>query len=458
VAMTFFCVSGGSYGLEDAVRAGYPLLSIVGLLIIPWIWSIPTALLTAELSTAMPENGGYVIWTKRAFGPLLGFQSAYWGWVSSLADNALYQVMFVDYLSRVTSELSFTAKILISLGVVFVICFINIVGVQIVGRLSVIFTVLVISPFLILSIWGMPQLDQSALTKTPPSFEQADWGLFLSVILWNTLGWNNVGSVAGEIKEPHKTYPRGLIIAVVLVILSYVWPLMVAVSLERNYDQWYVGYYSDIAGSLSEGLKYYTSTIGLVSALGLFNVRLCTASAALSALSPDVHFPLLGKIHHKFKTPWVSILINSIGIALLIVFPFQMLVEIDVTFYALSLIVQFGALFWLRIKEPNLNRPYKLPLGTIGVGIFVGPPIVLCILLVILTSNITKLVMLGVLVIGAGLYGLIYWKNKSLGLGFRQLNVQQEEEEEEEEEQQSFESLNNLDEEEFKENNLHENN
>jgi amino acid transporter len=133
----------------------------------------------------------------------------------------------------------------------------------------------------------------------PSSFIHTDWGLFLSVILWNTLGWNNVGSVAGEIKDPQRTYPRGLILAVLLVIISYIWPLAIAVSLETDYDNWSVGYYSDIAGKLSGGLKVYTSAIGLVSALGLFNVRLCTASAALSALAPDIGWSTLGATHPK---------------------------------------------------------------------------------------------------------------------------------------------------------------
>jgi hypothetical protein len=64
------------------------------------------------------QHSGYVLWTKKAFGPILGFQSAYWGWVSSLVDNALYpgnysssqalifKVMFVEYLSRLTGEIS----------------------------------------------------------------------------------------------------------------------------------------------------------------------------------------------------------------------------------------------------------------------------------------------------------------------------------------------------------------
>ncbi|HMA79280.1 MAG TPA: hypothetical protein VKR81_00255, partial [Candidatus Binatia bacterium] len=57
IALTFFCVAGGAYGLEDAVGAAGPAVVLLSIVVLPWIWSLPTALMTAELSTAMPEDG-----------------------------------------------------------------------------------------------------------------------------------------------------------------------------------------------------------------------------------------------------------------------------------------------------------------------------------------------------------------------------------------------------------------
>ena len=72
VGLTFFCVAGGAYGLEDAVGAGGPMIALLALLIVPWLWSFPTALMTAELSSAMPEDGGYVVWVERRLRQVLG--------------------------------------------------------------------------------------------------------------------------------------------------------------------------------------------------------------------------------------------------------------------------------------------------------------------------------------------------------------------------------------------------
>jgi amino acid transporter len=98
VGLTFFAVCGGDYGIEDTVGAAGARLTLLGLLILPWIWSLPIALMTAELSSMIPESGGYVVWVHRAFGPFWAHQNAMWNLVSNTFDNALYPVMFVDYL------------------------------------------------------------------------------------------------------------------------------------------------------------------------------------------------------------------------------------------------------------------------------------------------------------------------------------------------------------------------
>ena len=63
-ALTFFSVAGGPYGVEPLVQSGGAMWALLGLLTVPWFWGLPTALMTAELSTALPESGGYIVCTK----------------------------------------------------------------------------------------------------------------------------------------------------------------------------------------------------------------------------------------------------------------------------------------------------------------------------------------------------------------------------------------------------------
>src|SRR5262244_3407 len=146
VALTFFCVAGGAYGFEDAVGAAGPGVALAALVLVPWLWSFPTALMTAELSAAMPEDGGYVVWVERAFGRFWGFQEGWWSWLCSFADNALYPVMFVDYLAYLRGDMSPFERWTIGAGVISAMTWMNIRGIRLVGWTSMVFTLLVLAP------------------------------------------------------------------------------------------------------------------------------------------------------------------------------------------------------------------------------------------------------------------------------------------------------------------------
>ena len=99
-AATYFMVSGGPYGVEELVQdTGYKL-AIVILFIIPLIWSLPTGLMVGELAAALPAEGGFYVWVRRAMGPFWGFQEAWLSLVASIFDMAIYPTLFVLYLGR----------------------------------------------------------------------------------------------------------------------------------------------------------------------------------------------------------------------------------------------------------------------------------------------------------------------------------------------------------------------
>src|SRR6185437_8968160 len=99
-AATYFMVSGGPYGVEELVQdSGYKLALIV-LFVIPIFWALPTGLMVGELSAAMPEEGGFYVWVRRAMGPFWGFQEAWLSLVASIFDMAIYPSLFVAYLGK----------------------------------------------------------------------------------------------------------------------------------------------------------------------------------------------------------------------------------------------------------------------------------------------------------------------------------------------------------------------
>jgi amino acid transporter len=403
VALTFFCVAGGAYGFEDAVGAAGPMVALLALMILPWLWSFPTALMTAELSSAMPEDGGYVVWVERAFGRFWGFQEGWWSWLCSFADNALYPVMFVDYLSYLRGDMTPSERWLIGAAIIAATSWLNIRGTRLVGTSLVILTALVLAPFAVMVALGAPQIDAASWLARGG---KEDWGLLLSIVLWNTSGWDNAGTIAGEVEKPNKTYPTAMAAAVVLVTFAYLLPVAVGVGVDHNWAQWEEGYFPKVAAAIGgEWLGAWLTIAGLISAVGLLSALICTSARVPYAMAERGTLPApLKKLHARYATPWVSIVVNAIGVAALIPFSFQELVQVDMFLYAAALILEFAALVWLRFKEPGMPRPYRVPFGIAGVVALSVPPVALCVASIWLADAATIWVSVGGIAAG-----LIYW-------------------------------------------------
>ena len=183
-AIVFYEVSGGPFGSEDAVSAGGPFLALLGFTVMPLVWSVPEAFVVAELATAMPENAGYAAWVAEAFGPFWGFQEGYWSWVSGVADNAVYPLLFLLYLcgdcdsdsqeggggSGRLGEYDHVVASLLDNPVlrwlflvitILVLTLVNYRGIHIVGRTSMILAGFTLLPFIIMVFLGIPRVRGS---------------------------------------------------------------------------------------------------------------------------------------------------------------------------------------------------------------------------------------------------------------------------------------------------------
>lgn len=163
IALIFYEVSGGPFGVEDSVSTGGgPLLSLLGFFLFPLIWSVPEALVTAELATAFPHNGGYVLWISSSFGPFWGFQQGFWKWFSGVMDNALYPVLFLDYLKHSFPIFNLMlARIPALLGITFSLTYLNYRGLHIVGFSAVVLTIFSLLPFLAIFVLSVPKIRLS---------------------------------------------------------------------------------------------------------------------------------------------------------------------------------------------------------------------------------------------------------------------------------------------------------
>ena len=138
IAATYFMVSGGPYGIEDILGgAGYGWAIII-LLVLPICWSLPTALMIGELASAIPAEGGFYVWVRRALGPFWGYQESWLSLSASIFDMALYPSIFVLYLGKFAPALTAGGRgYLWSLAVVAVCCLWNLRGAPAVGKGSI---------------------------------------------------------------------------------------------------------------------------------------------------------------------------------------------------------------------------------------------------------------------------------------------------------------------------------
>ncbi len=408
IALTFFCVAGGAYGLEDAVGAAGPMAVLLGIVILPWLWSLPTAMMTAELSTAMPEDGGYVVWVERAFGKFWGFQEGWISWLCSFADNALYPVMFVDYLAYLRGDMTPLERWLIGAALIVCITWLNLRGIRLVGLSLIVFLFCVLAPFAAMVFLGAPQVQLANWLKRTDSI---DWTLLFSTLLWNTSGWDNAGCCAAEVADPKRAYPRAMMITVLLVTAVYLLPLAIGLGVDSDLAEWKEGYFPKIAAQIGgPWLGAWLTLAGLVSAAGLLNALLCTSARVPYAMAQRGLLPQpLRSLHMRYGTPWTAILINSAGVAALIPWSFQELIELDMFLYAAALVLEFAALIWLRLKEPGMLRPYRIPFGLTGIIAMSIPPLALCLISIALASQATRYASLGGIAIGLLVYR---WQTK----------------------------------------------
>jgi amino acid transporter len=222
------------------------------------------------------------------------------------------------------------------------------------------------------------------------------------------MGWDNASTIATEVERPQRTYPRAMLAAVVIVCLSYVAPFAAMWMTGLPASSWETGAWADIAGLMGGPLLRIALVAGgMISGFGMFNALVMSYSRLPLAMAQDGMLPKwFGKLHPKTRAPWVAITFLAVCWAPCLLLGFQRLVTLDIMIYGGSLALEFLALIWLRVREPNLPRPFRVPgglFGAIAVGI---TPTLLLGFAIVRSENETVLGMssfaFGLILMGAG--------------------------------------------------------
>jgi len=416
VAATFFMVSGGTYGTEEIIHgAGYGR-GILILLFLPVLWCLPTAFMIGELSSALPQEGGYYAWVRRGLGNFWGFQEAWLSLAASIFDMAIYPTLFVFYLKQMAPWFGLgNHGIYAGLFVVTTCAVLNLAGIRVVGITSLWLFFLLSAPFALIVV--MAPFKMGALAETLGAPAATGLGLLGGVLvaMWNYMGWDNASTIAQEVERPQRTYPKAMIAAVVLVALTYVLPF-VAVYLTGVPSTVFGedGSWATVAGAIGgkflgfEWLRFLIVLGGMMSAFGMFNALVTSYSRLPMVMAWDGMVPkVFAKTHSKTNAPWVAIIVCASCWAMCLGLGFKRLITLDIMLYGLSLMLEFVTLVALRIREPELKRGFRVPgglTGAISCGIF---PLLLLSLAMVESNHETVLglngLFFGVLIIAAGI-------------------------------------------------------
>jgi len=377
IAIVFFTVSGGPYGLEPLLTYAGEHGALMVLLITPLLWDVPAIFTVLELNAMMPITGGYYKWVKYALGTKWGFYEGWWTWLYTFVDLAIYPVLFVQYASFFFPDLA-AYKIPICLTIIWASAGLNILGIVPVGKVSLFLSAAVLAPFVVLFVVAFYHHTGSVSVAAPSisGIPFPSLGMALYTVMWNCLGWDNTTTYAEEVEKPIRSYLISIFSAFVLVIVVYVLAIWVAqlsgidhaVLTDKGFPA---------LGVLIGGhwLGALIALGGMASTLGIYAAVLLSVSRVPQVMSDDALLPAkLNKLHSRFQTPYVSIIICSIIVSLMVLWTFADLLIIDVTVYGAGLSLEYIALIKLRVIEPETHRPFKIPLNIAGLCLIVILP------------------------------------------------------------------------------------
>ena len=376
-AIVFVNVSGGPYGLEDLLPAFGPGLSLTLLVLTPLFWSLPVALVMSELAAAMPDEGGYVTWTRRAFGDFWAFQVGWWSWIDSFVDVAVYPALFVEYVRFWHPAMSGPERWLLALAFIASLTALNVLGVRPTGRAAVMLAAAALAPIAGLITAGVGTMAHAPWVPFAAGDVSAGTiGLGLAVVMWNYSGWDTSSTVLGEARMPERTFRRASLLALPVVTLSYVAPVAVALASGSDWRAWNTGTWPEIAAALGgRGLGHAVAVGAVLSTAGLFLALLLTNSRLPFVLAQGGQLPpALAAVHPRFGTPWVAVVVSSALYAVFAAFSFKELIVLNVWLYSLALLVELAAFLRLRAAAPTMPRPWRVPGGMAGAWLCAGCP------------------------------------------------------------------------------------
>jgi amino acid transporter len=383
VFVMFSYTTGGPFGLEDMVTTSGPGMTLIYLLVVPFFWCIPVSLVSAELTTAMPVEGGFYRWTRAAFGDFWGFLSGWWNWSASFLLGGVYAVLFTDYLGYYFPGITGWKHYLVSIALIAVITWVNVRGIQMVGKVATALEIFILVPVMTMILMGLLHWHRNPFVPLIPPHQPTFkiFGVGLALGLWLYSGYEQLSTVAEEVEDPQRAYPRALAIVVPLSIAVYVLPTFVGLASAGHWEQWRTGYFSNVAQMIGGAwLGTWMTLAAMIGFAALLNSTVLTTTRMPFAMAEDGYLPsALTRRHPRYGTPWLAIVLSAVIYGLLAWQSLAQLISVYIWLRSATTVLTVLSAWKLRRTRPEMPRAFRIPGGQMGLLYVVAAPVVMAI-------------------------------------------------------------------------------
>ncbi|GAB1476770.1 APC family permease [Bacillota bacterium] len=417
VFMIYCLVAAGAFGIEEMIPASGPGVTLIMLMVFPFIWAWPISSMVAEMGAILPSEGGVYVWVKEAFGEFWGFQAGWWNTVSIYITNGIYVALVVGYIGKFI-EMSVLTAFGVKILMIVAFTIINLLGIREVGWVSTFLSICILIGFSVVAIvgfanWNMNPFDPVVAPELG-AFEAI--GGSIAICIWMYCGYECISNMAGEVKNP-QVIPKGLLIAMPLIALTYVLPTMAGLASVGAWENWAtegegtVGYSDVLTQFMGPAWGVAFLVIAVISQCAIFNTYLASGSRGFFVLADDHLCPkFLVKVSKGRGVPYVGILSLAVVTMLLAQFDFATLVMAEVVFVlALYVILPLAVIKYRKVVPlSKRERFYRIPGGNVGLYFCCG--IVVLISVLALMINGTDYFLIGIAGIGTGPIAYLFFK------------------------------------------------
>ncbi len=408
IALIYSFVAAGAFGIEEAISASGPGVTLAMLIIFPFIWSFPLCEMVGELGSIYPTEGGIYSWGREAFGEFWGWQVGFWSGLTTWLCQAQYVALVVGYAAKIV-ELSPTTAYIVKISVVAIFTVVNIIGLDWLEKLETFFIVLVLIAFAAVTIVGFMNWNYNPIS---PIFNPEE-GLFHSECMSN---------MAEEVEDP-QVIPKAMRLSQPIIALSYILPTLAALAAIGSWSSWstesgagYVGYADVLIQHVGAWAGWIFVIVAIISNCAIFCSYIAHGSRAFFVIADDHMFPPIMKKVDKRGIPTLSIVALAIFTIIMCQFDFTTLVMATTPIQLYIYFMLVACVIKIRKRYPVEERKKMglavMPGGVVGLVLLSFSVLLICSFA--LYANGTDYFITGfvVLLLGLVAYLICKWRYK----------------------------------------------